>query len=34
MKITLPWAVATSPPDTIRFESNPDWNYLDDPQDN
>jgi len=34
MKITLPWAVATSPPDTIRFESNPDWNYVDDPQDN
>ena len=32
LEITRPWAKNTSPADTVRWDLNPDWDYLDDPQ--
>ena len=32
LEITIPWAKNTSPADTVRWDLNPDWDYLDDPQ--
>ncbi|MDA1279166.1 MAG: sulfatase-like hydrolase/transferase [Chloroflexi bacterium] len=32
LKITVPWAKNTRPADTIRWDLNPDWDYLDEPQ--
>ena len=32
LEITRPWAKNTSPSDTVRWDLNPDWDYLDDPQ--
>jgi len=30
--VTIPWAKATQPLDTVRWDLNPEWDYLDDPQ--
>jgi choline-sulfatase len=32
LEITIPWAKNTSPADTVRWNLNPAWDYLDDPQ--
>jgi len=32
LEITIPWAEKTSPADTVRWDLNPDWDYLDNPQ--
>jgi choline-sulfatase len=30
--ITIPWAAKTKPADTVRWDLNPEWDYLDQPQ--
>ena len=32
LEVTIPWAKNTSPANTVRWDLNPDWDYLDDPQ--
>ena len=32
LAITIPWAERTKPADTVRWELNPEWDYLDQPQ--
>ena len=32
MEITVPWAMNTNPPDSVRWNLKPDWDYLDEPQ--